>query len=104
MPQLRQYARFTLRVPVVFAWRDEDGEHAGRGFTSNISAGGIFIVSSICPPMASIVHCEMPLPSPNGETVEEFEGTASGSVIRNQKNGESGFAIFSSDFVVRRRG
>jgi hypothetical protein len=103
MPQLRQFARFTLKVPVIFAWSDEGGEHAGEGVTSNISAGGMFIVSSVCPPRNSVIHCEMLLPSPNGKDIEELEGAATGSVVRTQENGESGFAIFSSDFVVRSR-
>jgi hypothetical protein len=103
MPQLRKFTRFTLRVPVVFGWTDQGGEHAGRGVTSNISAGGMFIVSSICPPTSSVVHCEMLLPSPSAKGIEEFEGRAIGSVVRSQQSGENGFAVFSNDFVVRHR-
>jgi hypothetical protein len=104
MPQLRQFTRFNVRYPVVFVWKDESGEHAGRGVTSNISAGGMLILSSDCPPTSSIIHCEMSLPSPEGGSVMALEGTATGSVLRKQNNDrEAGFAIRSSEFIVRYR-
>jgi PilZ domain-containing protein len=104
MPDQRQFTRLKVRYPVVFVWKDESGEHAGRGVTSNISAGGMLIITSNCPPVSSIIHCEMLLPSPEGESVVALEGSATGSVLRKQNNdGESGFAVRSSEFVVRYR-
>lgn len=103
MPQLRQFTRFKLRFPVFFIWKDQGGEHEGRGITSDISVAGMFILSSVCPPMGSVIHCEMLLPSPNKQNVEPLEGTATGSVVRTHEDGESGFAVFSNEFIVRHR-
>jgi hypothetical protein len=45
----------------------------------------------------------MLLPSPSERSIEEFEGSATGAVVRNEQAGECGFAVFSGDLIVRRR-
>jgi hypothetical protein len=104
MPQLRQFTRFKLRFPVVFVWKDEGGQHEGQGITSNISVAGMFIQSSVCPPVGSSIRCEIFLASANQENnIAALEGDATGSVVRTHTDEESGFAVSSSEFVVRQR-
>ena len=59
----RSAARYKLQLPVIFHW-NEDGEHTGGGFTSDVALDGALINSSMCPPVGSDVRVEVLILSP----------------------------------------
>jgi len=61
----RRYRRFRLSAPVVFRWRDRDGNvQQGTGYSRDISARGIYICTpSKSPADNAILRYEVLLPT-----------------------------------------
>lgn len=57
----RPAVRYNLQLPVVFRWSDGT-EHAGAGFTTDVSLDGVHVVSYGCPPVGAEVHLEVLVP------------------------------------------
>jgi hypothetical protein len=65
--ELRASVRYSLDLPLTFAWKDNDGhERHGAGFTRDISSGGMYVFSDLCPEEAVIVRCSLLLPRLDG--------------------------------------
>jgi PilZ domain-containing protein len=95
----RKGARFSIRVPVIFRWKDEQGAaRQEAGFTRDISTAGIFVYSAIAPPTDAVVELEVLLP-----ISEHGQGTrlrAPGRMLRVEgAGGRAGFAV-SSRFAL----
>lgn len=58
----RTRARFRLVFPVVFRWSNGT-EHSSVGYCRNIGLGGIFIVSSNCPPVDVEIEVDVVVPA-----------------------------------------
>ena len=58
----RTRSRFQLVFPVIFHWRDGTA-HSAIGYCRNIGLGGIFIVTSNCPPMNSEMEIDVVVPA-----------------------------------------
>jgi hypothetical protein len=58
----RTRTRFQLVFPVIFHWSDET-EHCAVGYCRNIGLGGIFVVSSTCPPLDMEVEIDVVVPA-----------------------------------------
>jgi hypothetical protein len=86
-------------------WRDESGNcQQGAGFTRDISAGGIFVLSDVCPPEETQVWCEVMLP-PLQQRKSMKRLRAAGPVLRISRasaadEAPNGFAIHGSPFVL----
>ena len=58
----RASKRFQISLPVLFRWADGD-EHYDTGHCGNLGLGGIFILTSRCPPSGVEVEVEFALPA-----------------------------------------
>ena len=58
----RTRRRFRLVFPVIFRWRDGT-EHSAVGYCRNIGLGGIFIVTSYCPPVVIEIEIDVVVPA-----------------------------------------
>ena len=100
----RRYRRFRLAAPVVFKWWDNNGTvRNGRGYSRDISGGGIFTrAARDCPPIASVLRYEVLLPQIT-DTSAAILIKAAGRVMRTQRfpnSGYEGFAVQSSKVMV----
>ncbi len=99
MLERRTSKRYVLRATVAFRWTDSTGtEHAGRGFTLNISPVGVFVAcQAALPPLHSPVMLEITIP-PLGEGRPPLRLDSGGIVLRVDRRPEHlGFAA-STDF------
>jgi len=102
--QPRKAIRFPLEAPIVFRWAETGIEKQGEGRTHNISEGGAFVLSSICPPLGTEISFNIFLPVlPGFEPKARVE--AVGRVLRIEQargiEGRDGFAILSRHTLLR---
>ena len=93
----RAFRRFQLAVPVLFRWREEE-EHSEIGCCTNIGTGGLFVLTTRCPPVETKVKVEIVLPALD-PAAREVRINCVGRVIRTQDNGDvsaAGFAVAGS--------
>lgn len=103
--RLRRFARFKLEVPVLFSWRDENGSRRrARGYTRDLSPGGMYLISPRCPPLGAVVGLDAFLP-PLSESAPPWRMHSHGRVVRLERSprgeGPGGFAAVSSEVVLR---
>jgi hypothetical protein len=58
----RAFRRFRFLVPVLFRWADSI-EHYDVGRSGNVGMGGMFILTSKCPPVGTQVEMEFVIPA-----------------------------------------
>ncbi len=58
----RAFKRFRILVPVLFRWADSV-EHYDVGHSANVGVGGVFILSSKCPPVGTEVEVDFTIPA-----------------------------------------
>lgn len=63
-PERRNAARYNLRLPVLFHWKDGE-ERTNGGFTRDVGLKGALILSKVCPPVGTNVRVEVLIPSPD---------------------------------------
>ena len=93
----RAFRRFQLAVPALFRWIGDE-EHREIGCCTNIGMGGLFVLTTKCPPLATEVHVEVMLPALD-PAVREVRLNCVGRVIRKQECGRlcaEGFAVAGS--------
>ncbi|MGH9544564.1 MAG: PilZ domain-containing protein [Terriglobales bacterium] len=93
----RTFRRFHLAVPALFRWRDEQ-QRQEIGCCTNIGMGGMFVLTSRCPPLDTEVMVEIILPAFK-PSAPEIRLNCAGRVIRTQDNrhlGAGGFAVAGS--------
>ena len=95
----RKVVRFLLRCPAVFEWIDEEGQaQVGAGFTRDLSATGVFLLSAASPPEGTRMRIEVLLPVER-PAEEGLKLSSDATVIRVEHAHEStGFAA-SSQFA-----
>ena len=103
--KLRRFARFKLEVPVLFSWRDENGSRRrARGYTRDLSPGGMYLVSPRCPPLGATVGLDAFLP-PLSELAPPWRMHYHGRVVRSEPRppgqGPGGFAAVSNEVVLK---
>jgi hypothetical protein len=103
--QPRKQNRYPLDAPVTFLWRDERGNHhEGRGRARDISLGGLFVMTEVCPPLEVSVHVELQLPRLHNEA-PALVVQGDGQVIRVESQEASsmgsGFAASIKRLLVR---
>lgn len=59
MMEERRYERTTRRLPVRFRSRDQPNESPRRGYTTNVSAGGMYVATSHPLPSGTVVRCHV---------------------------------------------
>jgi hypothetical protein len=100
----RTRARFRLVFPVIFHWSDEK-EHSAVGYCRNIGLGGVFIVTSNCPPVGVEVEVDVVVPA-SDPAPTEILFRHSGRAIRIQACDELlGFAVagrFEHDHTIQK--
>jgi hypothetical protein len=94
----RRQIRYPLRVHVVFRWSDTEGfAHRGRGWTQNVSEGGLLIRTEDCPKVGDPVDLTLRVPTlriPSSEPSPQMEMT--GKVVRvmpSEAGKHGGFAV-----------
>jgi PilZ domain len=95
----RRTARYVLRVPVLFNWRNQQPRQLG-GFTRDVSAGGAYILCrEECPSAGAPVRLQVMLPPVDAEA-HGVKLESEGRVVRAHGPGEeSGFAVMA-DFAA----
>ena len=58
----RAFHRFRFLVPVLFRWADS-AEHYDVGHAGNVGLGGMFILTSKCPPVGTPVEIDFTIPA-----------------------------------------
>ena len=58
----RAFHRFRILVPVLFRWADS-AEHYDVGHSANVGVGGMFILTSKCPPVGTEVEVDFTIPA-----------------------------------------
>ncbi len=66
----RKHTRYSLRIPVLFAWPSGQEQCAKDGCTENISTHGICVscVPDSCPPLGTRLNITLVLPTAEGRT------------------------------------
>jgi PilZ domain-containing protein len=88
----RARRRFQLVFPVVFHWHDVT-RHSVMGYSRNVGLGGIFIVTTIAPPVETEIEIDVVVPAfelgPNEILIKQ-----QGRVVRAEECGDLiGFAV-----------
>jgi hypothetical protein len=101
----RNPVRYRLDLPVTFRWTEKDGSaYLGVGFTRDISAVAMFVVTRDCPPPDALVHCDVMLPRVRDGSRMQIKSC--GQVLRSERagygNGGYGFAIFGDMLLLCR--
>ena len=93
----RKVVRFLLRCPAVFEWIDAEGQsQVSAGFTHDLSASGVFVVSAASPPEGTRMRIEVLLPVER-HAEEGLKISSEATVIRVEHGHEStGFAASSA--------
>jgi len=95
----RGYIRFQMGVPVLAQWQDDEGNaHEAAGFSRDISARGVFVVSSAPPPEATKVTIEVLIPNLR-EGSEEVHLRSEGLVVRVEEKGRAAGCAIYCDFT-----
>lgn len=90
----RKSLRFRLQLPVVARWIDGEGKvRYDAGFSRDICALGVFIISSERPPIGAMVSINVQLPYMRAD-FKESQLQSVGSVVRVEAAGDiSGYAV-----------
>ena len=104
MLQARDGARYILRLPVTFAWKDDRKAWQRRaGLTRDIGTHGAFILAPEPPPSGTTLEIEAYLPwDPDSSPACIF---GKGRVVRAEPRrdpGSRGFAVATLRFMLRR--
>lgn len=97
--ELRRAVRYSLQVPTIFVWKDENGiEQRVEGRTRDISTTGAYVVSRVCPPEGAMVRVDMLLATVH-DSQRGLRLNAHGRVVRAEwpPDAESpkGFAVLT---------
>lgn len=61
---VRRFVRHQMELPIIFSWSDGHGvRRQAAGRARDVSAGGVFLRSSSCPPVGTPVRVSAFLPS-----------------------------------------
>ena len=88
----RTFCRFRLLVPVLFRWADSE-EHYDVGHSGNVGLGGMFTLTSKCPPVGTRVDMEFVIPAFD-RIARQVRFRCEGQVTRVEScYGVAGFAV-----------
>ncbi len=85
----RRSTRYPVSASVLVTWRDPNGQRAAaQGVTRDICLKGMFVATDTCPPISSIVRCEVLLPPLQGSEAPgtRFVLQTVGRVVRTETN------------------
>ena len=69
LAERRSLRRFELMAPVLYRWKDE-ADRFDVGCCRNVSAAGIFVLTTHCPPLHTEIDVELVLPAFDPSTTE----------------------------------
>ena len=88
----RAFHRFRIFVPVLFRWADS-AEHYDVGHSGNVGLGGMFVLTSKCPPVGTRVEIDFTIPAFD-RIPRQLRFCCKGQVIRVETCYETaGFAV-----------
>ena len=100
----RRISRYSVQVPVTFAWDEGDHKKRGDGWTRDLNGKGAYIYSSSLPPIGSRARVQVILP-PLGEAGRILSIYMDASILRvdsgEQEPQKSGFAVQSKRVILR---
>ena len=86
------FTGFDFLVPVLFRWADS-AEHYDAGHSGNVGLGGMFILTSKCPPVGTQVEIDFTIPAFD-RIPRQLRFCCKGQVIRVETSYEiAGFAV-----------
>jgi hypothetical protein len=89
----RAFCRFRLLVPVLFRWADSVEHYYDVGHSGNVGLGGMFTLTSKCPPVGTQVEMEFVIPAFDRIT-RQVRFRCKGQVTRVEScYGVAGFAV-----------
>lgn len=100
----RKHVRYPVRLPVFFSWKKRGSAVVPcEGITRDISLRGAYVLSAICPPVATVIEMEILLPrslrKPNLLIVDKVR------ILRveraSRKKLGTGFSAVATGFAVR---
>ena len=94
----RRVVRFLLRCPAVFEWIEEGQSQVGAGFTRDISASGVFLLTAASPPVGTRMRIEVLLPAER-PAEEGLKLSSEATVKRVEQGLESTGIGASSEFA-----
>jgi c-di-GMP-binding flagellar brake protein YcgR len=100
LSQRRGHSRYSLRLPISIRWSEDDRhKKEAVGYTRDISAGGVFVLSEYYPPVNTPVHCVVKLQHGNGHPQRLL---AQGHVVRVESLSPStqGFAVVADGVAL----
>lgn len=92
----RRSKRYSVTAPVVVTWKGRNGRRkTAQGMTRDICLKGLFVATDTCPPVSSVVRCEVLLPELEGSQapVARFVLQAVGRVVRTERDKVEGFGV-----------
>lgn len=98
----RASKRYRVRARVIFQWEDSRKDRfQGEGITKNISATGIYVLTSSRPPDDAILQAKIVFPHPHVDSAAEIKGEI--RIVRVDHGAESssriGFSAVSKGFA-----
>lgn len=93
-----------MGAPAIFQWKGSRSDRfQDEGITRDISVAGVYVLTTRCPPMNSVVQMELILPSPFGASKPRIK--AEMRVLRVEHHiegdGRSGFSAVGKAFALR---
>ena len=96
----RAFNRFRILVPVLFRWADS-AEHYDVGHSANVGVGGVFILTSKCPPVGTEVEVDFTIPAFD-RIPRQLRFCCKGQVCRVETCNEiAGFAVVGRIGLVK---
>ena len=88
----RRSVRFELQMPVICQWKDQQGrQYETGGFSRDIGAAGVFVLSSVSPREETDVTLKVLLPALGGTPSGGLQLQSEGKVVRIEA--ATGFAV-----------
>jgi hypothetical protein len=102
----RKHNRYRLEVPVIFSWRDAQGERReGVGLTRVLSTHGAFVLTATPPPVNASIALKVLIPRVGAAGPHMFllgEGTVVRVDAFSYPDASASFAVAGRSFVLNR--
>jgi hypothetical protein len=99
----RKAMRYPVKAPVLFRWKDAQGnEHQGEGTSRDISETGAYVLTALSPPLGADIDLRISFMAlPNATTTEPVQ--LDGKVLRVEQiavgRGTAGFAFLTKEVI-----
>jgi hypothetical protein len=102
----RRHDRQRIRASIKYSWRSVQGRRLyGIGLTRDFSAGGLFVMTDVAPPLGAIIHCEIDfaVSIPTSKIWIRAKGNVSRVEQSSTAGQAGGFAMLTRRVEVKRK-